>query len=177
MTKKIMREGEGRESIDRPLLPRHPSGESSVAKKNQVEVEEAGGVLEIAARGEDGQDVDTGVLEEAGMAFDPTTMHLDLTRAQKRRTTALMLAIQAYDKLIIKDAEYLREAHSQARLTGSVIRPATMDAMVVAALQFDAFISDGMALTSNDIGRSSQTDVPASDEPQSGDAVDPQAPK
>ena len=88
-----------------------------------------------------GDAVDLAALEDAGIAFDPTRMSLDLTKAEKRRTTALMLAIQAYDKLIIKDAEYLREAHSQARSTGVVIRPATMEAMVVAALQFDAFIS------------------------------------
>ncbi len=118
-----------------------------MAKRNRAPVEELGGELEITAIGkETGEAVDQTELEQAGIAFDATRMHLDLTKAEKRRTTALMLAIQAYDKLIIKDAEYLREAHAQARSDGSVIRPATMDAMVLAALQFDAFISGQLAL-------------------------------
>lgn len=134
-------------------------------KKNRIEVAEAGGVLEINAIDPKGQEVDTAVLDEAGIAFDPTTMHLQLTKAEKRRTTALMLAIQAYDKLIIKDADYLREAHSQARSNGSVIRPATMDAMVVAALQFDAFISGQLTVQRSGISRESQPGIPVSDEP------------
>ena len=82
------------------------------------------------------------IVESAGVAFDPTTQHLDLSKDEKRRTTALMMAIQAYENLIIKDAEYLKEMHSEARReNGPTIRPATMDAMVDAAIQFDAFIS------------------------------------
>lgn len=147
-------------------------------KKNSVTVEEAGGELEInAVSNETGETVDTAALEEAGVAFDPTRMHLDLTKAEKRRTTALMLAIQAYDKLIIKDAEYLREAHSQARSSGAVIQPATMDAMVVAALQFDAFISGQLALQRSGISRAQQSAGPAQEvEPTPAvDAVDPSA--
>lgn len=46
-------------------------------------------------------------LESAGLGFDPATQHLELSKDEKRRTTALMMAIQAYQNLIIKDAEYL----------------------------------------------------------------------
>lgn len=144
-------------------------------RKNRVEVEGMGGELEInSVNKKTGEPVDVGVLEEAGVAFDPTRMHLDLTKAEKRRTTALMLAIQAYDHLIIKDAEYLREAHSQARSNGAVIRPATMDAMVLAALQFDAFISGQLALQGTGISRESQSEAPEPDESATKvDAVDP----
>ena len=87
------------------------------------------------------------VLEDAGVAFDPSVQHLDLSKEEKRRTTALMMAIQAYQHLIIKDADYLREAVNQARANnGPAIRPATMDAMVVAAIKFDAFIAGQMTL-------------------------------
>lgn len=44
------------------------------------------------------------VLEESGMAYDPTTQYVDLSKEEKRRTTALLMAIQAYNNLIIKDA-------------------------------------------------------------------------
>lgn len=88
------------------------------------------------------EDVDLSVIEEAGVAFDPTRQLIDLTKEEKRRTTALMLAIQGYKELIIKDADYLREMHSEARReNGPVIRPATMDAMVEAAIKFDMFIA------------------------------------
>lgn len=85
---------------------------------------------------------DMSVLHEQDVAYDPAQMTVDLTKAQKRRTTALMLAIQAYEKLIIKDAEYFiavsRESHTNPDLK---IRPATISAMVDAALQFDDFIA------------------------------------
>lgn len=92
-------------------------------------------------------------LEEAGVAFDPTTQHVDLSKEEKRRTTALLMAIQAYDHLIIKDAEmYLAIKRDEPRNgeDGPVIRPATMDAMVQAALQFDDFISGKLSAQSND---------------------------
>lgn len=90
------------------------------------------------------------VLEEAGVAFDPTTQHMDLTTEEKRRTTALLMAIQAYNNLIIKDAEmYIAISRENHRKTdddgGPVIRPATMNAMVIAAMQFDDFISGKLA--------------------------------
>lgn len=76
------------------------------------------------------------------VAYDPTQMTLDLTKAEKRRTTALMLAIQAYEKLIIKDAEmYTAISRDRERNNGPVIQPATMDAMVQAAMNFDDFIA------------------------------------
>lgn len=83
------------------------------------------------------------VLEETGTGFDPSTQHIDLSKEEKRRTTALLMAIQAYDNLIIKDAEmYIAISREKGRDDdGPVIRPATMDAMVEAAIQFDNFIS------------------------------------
>lgn len=83
-----------------------------------------------------------GVLEEAGIGFDPAAQHLDLSKEEKRRTTALLLAIQGYRELIIKDADYLREvAHQSRDHPDLVIRPATIDAIVDAALKFDRFIA------------------------------------
>lgn len=145
-------------------------------KQNRVEVEGVGELEITAVDKNTGETSDMSVLDDAGIAFDPTRMHLDLSKDEKRRTTALMLAIQAYDHLIIKDAEYLREANSQARSNGSVIRPATMDAMVVAALQFDAFISGRLALQRTDISRESQVEVSdPSESATAAGAVDPQA--
>lgn len=93
-------------------------------------------------------------LEDSGIAFDPTTQHLDLSKEEKRRTTALMMAIQAYQNLIIKDADYLREATSNAkRGDGPVIEAATMNAMVEAAVQFDFFIETGGSVTTEEIRR------------------------
>jgi hypothetical protein len=81
------------------------------------------------------------VLEEAGVAFDPTTQHLDLSKDEKRRTTALLMAINAYQHLIIKEAAYLKEAADLARRDeGPKLQPATIDAMVEAAIKFDMFI-------------------------------------
>ena len=88
---------------------------------------------------------DMSVLEEQGVAYDPTKTTVDLTKDEKRRTTALMLAIQAYDHLIIKDAEMYDAISRDARKEGGpVIRPATIIAMVEAAIQFDAFISGAL---------------------------------
>lgn len=89
-----------------------------------------------------GETADLSVLEETGVAFDPTTQYIDLSKDEKRRTTALMMAVQAYKELIIKDADYLREAHEQARRNdGPEIKPATIDSMVIAAIKFDDFIA------------------------------------
>lgn len=82
------------------------------------------------------------VLGESGTAYDPTTQHLDLSKEEKRRTTALMMAIQAYRELIIKEADYLIAASDLARRNeGPAIKPATIEAMIHAAIGFDAFIS------------------------------------
>jgi hypothetical protein len=94
-----------------------------------------------ASTGEPADPKDLDILEEAGIAYNPADVTLDLTKAEKRRTTALMLAIQAYGNLIIKDAEMYREVKLSERNGGPVIQPATMDAMVRAAIQFDLFIS------------------------------------
>lgn len=83
------------------------------------------------------------VLEESGTAFNPTTQHLDLTKAEKRRMTALMMAIQAYDNLIIKDAEMYAAVSRESGRNDEApkIRPATINAMVDAAIHFDLFIA------------------------------------
>lgn len=82
------------------------------------------------------------VLEETGTAFDPTTQHMDLSKEEKRRTTALLMAIQAYNNIIIKDAEMYHAVKREERDgDGPKIQPATMNAMVEAAIQFDDFIS------------------------------------
>jgi hypothetical protein len=85
---------------------------------------------------------DLHAMEDAGVGFDPTTQHLDLTKDEKRRTTALMMAIQAYNHLIIKEAAYLTAAADLIRRNdGPALHPATIDAMVVAAFKFDRFIA------------------------------------
>ncbi len=97
-------------------------------------------IVGVAENGEVVRDMS--VLEQEGIAFDPTRAALDLTKAEKRRTTALMMAIQAYDKLIIRDAEmYNAISRDRERNHGPIIQPATMNAMVDAAIQFDAFIA------------------------------------
>lgn len=92
---------------------------------------------------ETGETVDQSVLDETGTAYDPARMTLDLNKDEKRRTTALMLAIQGYSELIIKDAAYLREMHDEARRNTEApkLRAATIDAMVEAAWKFDLFIA------------------------------------
>lgn len=78
---------------------------------------------------------DLAVVEEAGVAFDPTTQHLNLSKEEKRRTTALMLSIQAYRELIIKEAAYLKEAADLARRDeGLKLRPATIDGIVAGSV-------------------------------------------
>ena len=97
------------------------------------------------------------VVEEAGVAFDPTTQHLDLTKDEKRRTTALMLAINAYQHLIIKEADYLKEAADLARRNeGPQLQPATIDGMVEAAWKFDLFIGGQV---SRDLGRGDEDET------------------
>ncbi len=82
-----------------------------------------------------------------GVAFDPAQAPLDLTKEEKRRTTSLLLAIQAYDKLIIRDAEmYIAISRDTGRDPEAKIRPGTIDAMVEAAIKFDAFIEGRFAI-------------------------------
>jgi len=103
-------------------------------------------------------------LQDAGLAFDPNQQAMDLTKDEKRRTTALFMAIHAYNNLIIKDAEmYNAVARDRDRGTGPRISEATMDAMVEAAVQFDDFIS----------GRLQQRLASSEDEPEVDDATIP----
>ena len=96
----------------------------------------------VQAVDEDGAPADLSILEESGIAFDPTTQHLDLTKDEKRRTTALMMAIQAYKELIIREAAYLKEIADLARRDEAPkLQPATIDGMIIAAIKFDAFIA------------------------------------
>ena len=105
-----------------------------------------------------GEPVDLSVLEKTDTAFDPTTQHLDLSKEEKRRTTALMMAIQAYKELIIREADYLEKVADLARRgEGPAIQPATIDAMVVAAIKFDCFIA-GQAEAVPDSNDSSEPD-------------------
>ncbi len=94
---------------------------------------------------DDGENSPHAILEEAGVAFDPTTQHLDLTKEEKRRTTALVLAVNAYEKLIIKDAEMYHAIMREKDRDPAAprIQEATIDAMVAAAIKFDAFIAGG----------------------------------
>jgi hypothetical protein len=105
-----------------------------------------------------GERADLSVLEDNDVAFDPTTQHLDLTKNEKRRTTALMLAIQAYRELIVREAAM----YTAMVAGGKQLHPASVDGMVRAAVQFDAFISgqlDPGPLTEGEIER------PATGEP------------
>ena len=111
------------------------------------------------------EDSEVQVIEEAGIAFNPETQHLDLSKEEKRRTTALLMAIQAYDKLIIKEAEYLRQATDNARREeGPKIQPATIEAMIDAAWKFDCFISGKFqeAVEEGEVATAATTQTPAS---------------
>lgn len=96
-------------------------------------------IMEV--KDKDGNPASLEILEEHGVAFDPTRQTMDLNKEEKRRTTALMMAIQAYSNLIIKDAEmYVAISRENDRKEAPKIQPATMHAMVDAAIQFDRFI-------------------------------------
>ncbi len=98
-----------------------------------------------------GKPADLSVLEETDTAFDPTTQHLDLSKAEKRRTTALLLAIQAYNQQIIKDAEmYMAISRDQGREGSPKLKTATMHAIVEAAIEFDVFIASGYEIAAED---------------------------
>lgn len=114
------------------------------------------------------------ILEDSGVAFDPAGQYLDLTKDEKRRTTALMMAVSAYKELIIKDAEYLQTAADLARRSeGPKIQPATIDAMVIAAIKFDLFISgEGGSLPTVEIEReiSLEAEPDEAESPGSGES-------
>lgn len=71
-------------------------------------------------------DSEHAILEESKIAFDSTVQY---SKGEKIRTTALVLAIEAYRELIIREAEYRR------------IEPATIKAITRAAMQFEDFIT------------------------------------
>lgn len=97
-------------------------------------------------RTEKDMSADIAAIEEAGVAFDPTSQHMDLSKEEKRRTTALLLAIQAYDHLIIKDAEMYRKMKAEERRGDRpiTIHPATIDGILEAAIKFDLMIAGGL---------------------------------
>lgn len=85
----------------------------------------------------DQEPADLSVVEDAGIAFDPTAQHLSLSKEEKRRTTALMLAIKYHADTIVQDADMYRElVRNQAHLT-----PTTCAKVVGIAAQFDQFIA------------------------------------
>lgn len=99
-------------------------------------------------------------LAQEGIMFNPANQTIDLSKDEKRRVTALFLAINAYEKLIIKDAEMYREISKDAgRLGSPVIQPATMNAMVDAAIQFDDFISGRIEKTLQEAADADTADV------------------
>jgi hypothetical protein len=84
---------------------------------------------------------ETAALQGSGMGYDPAIQSLDLTKNEKRRVTALLLAIQAHDKMIVKDADLYRELSSdRQRRNESPLTPASIEAIIDAAVLFDAFI-------------------------------------
>ena len=103
------------------------------------------------------------ILDEAGIGFNPTDQTVDLSKEEKRRTTALLMAIQAYSHLIIKDAEMyaeIRRARRDDAVPGEkpqVIQPATIDGMVDAALKFDRFICGESVAVATDKNQSEGT--------------------
>lgn len=70
------------------------------------------------------------------VAFDPTRQHLDLTKDEKLRTTALMLAIKQYTDFICKDADMYKEI----MMRNGSMKPATVSGVVSMAIEFEAFL-------------------------------------
>jgi hypothetical protein len=105
------------------------------------------------------QPVDSTVLD--AVMFDPGSQHMDLTKDEKRRTTALLMAVQAYEKLIIKDAEMYRAISDDARRNdGPKIQPATVDAMVETAIKFDRFIAGEELVPAPAVAAETQENTP-----------------
>lgn len=97
---------------------------------------------QIEAVNGQGEVVDSRAAEDMGTIFDPATQHIELSKEERRRTTALLMAIQAYDHLIIKDAEMYKAISDDSRRdNGPKIQPATIEAMIYAAIKFDKFIA------------------------------------
>lgn len=112
--------------------------------------------------------------------YDPGEQHLDLTKAEKLRTTALLMAINYVRETICSDAELYRAM----RQDGKQFIAASVPWIVGCSVDFEDFLlgrysNRNVALVkrgaeaerANEAGRSE----PASEEAPSVDAVDPQA--
>jgi hypothetical protein len=98
--------------------------------------------------------------------YDPTTeLNLDLTHDEKLRTTALMLAIQYYERTIVSDGAL----YSAMKSHGVELRPAHPNNVVDIASQFVAFLL-GVPLTAEEMkaidgeARMAPTEEPADKE-------------
>lgn len=95
------------------------------------------------------------------IAFNPMDAPLDLTKNEKLRTTALMLAIQYVTETICKDAEMYRALKQD----GQHLATANVPHVVTCAINFEAFL----------LGRVTVAKQAAAEQPPSVDAVDPHA--
>lgn len=87
-----------------------------------------------ASGGTDDLPLDEGVLED--VSFNPALQALDLTKEEKLRATALMLAIKYHADTIVTDAPmYKALVKNQAHL-----EPSTVHKVVDIAMQFDDFL-------------------------------------
>ena len=68
--------------------------------------------------------------------FPPEDMPLDLTKAEKIRSTALIMAIQYVEKTICNDAQMYQEL----RRDGRQLVPATTPHVIRSAVQFEQFL-------------------------------------
>jgi hypothetical protein len=75
-------------------------------------------------------------------AFDVGGQTLDLTKCEKRRTTALMMAINYYLNSVVKDAAM----YDALRRDGKTLPSMNVDHCVDIAVKFDAFIATGAPL-------------------------------
>lgn len=97
--------------------------------------------------------------------YDPGEQHLDLTKGEKVRTTALLMAINYVGETICKDAQMFQAL----KMDGRALVPATTPHVLQSAIQFEMFL----------LGRYSQGEPAGSEqamgEPAPIDAVDPSA--
>lgn len=75
--------------------------------------------------------------------YDPTLEPLDLTRDEKRRTTAIMLALSYYEKTIIHDSKMYKAIMKEAPDT---VVPAHEDRVIEIAMKFNHFLETGKGL-------------------------------
>lgn len=75
-------------------------------------------------------------------AYNVLDQQLDLTHHEKRRTTALMMAINYYLNSVIKDAAM----YDALRRDGRKLATMNVAACVEVAVQFECFITTGRAL-------------------------------